>query len=171
MLCRYNYVQYRCGRVKKEYGHNISQVGNAKKLTMEPGDPLRMLLLAACCPHIPQTVFQFWRLKSHDNLYYSCNYSRMHSRNSYTVCFGDQFGIIEYFLEARSHSGMVFVFAVVKVLSVTHALNCTHLFAAKESGTVKLVPVTSIVSKCVCINVGTELFVGTFPCHFLPMLS
>ena len=83
----------------------------------------------------------------------------------------DQFGIIEYFLEARSHSGMVFVFAVVKVLSVTHALNCTHLFAAEESGTVKLVPVTSIVSKCVCINVGTELFVGTFPCHFLPMLS
>ena len=122
-----------------------------------------MFLHAACSPDTPQTVFH--------NLYYSCNYSHTHSRNSYTVWFGDQFGTIEYFLEARSHSGMVFVFAVVKVLSVTHALNCTHLFAAKESGTVKLVPVTSIVSKCVSMNVGTELFVGIFPCHFLPMLS
>jgi len=88
----------------------------------------------------------------------------MHSRNSYTVCFDDQFGIIEYFLEARSVSGMVFVFAIVKVISVVYVLNCTHLFAAKESDAVKLIPVTSNISKCVCINAGSELFVGIFPC-------
>ena len=118
-----------------------------------------------------RVVFKFWRLKSRNNLYYSQDYTRNRCRNSYTVSFEDcKFGTIQY-LEVESQNSVVYVFAVVKVLSVQHVLNCTHLFVAKDTGIVKPIPVGSIQSKCVCINVGSELFIGTFPCRFLPMLS
>ena len=69
----------------------------------------------------PQSVYKFWRLQLHRNLFYSKEYTRVKSRNSYTVhlLVGDTFeyGHIKYFLEVRfANDSTALHFAAVVLL-------------------------------------------------------
>ena len=60
-------------------------------------------LMEPLCKFKPVIAVKFWRLRVRNTVYYSLEYHLTHSRNSYTVCFGDnQYGIIQYFIAVNS---------------------------------------------------------------------
>lgn len=128
-------------------------------------------LMEPLCKFKPVTAVKFWRLRVRNTVYYSLEYHRTHSRNSYTVCFGDnQYGIIQYFIAVNSGSEF-FVFAVVSVLLVQRFQNLPHLFITENTGFVKPIFVKSIVSKCVSLIFESNFYVCVFPSFVLPLLS
>ena len=122
------------------------------------------------------SVYKFWRFQSNQTLFYCKDYSRVTSRNSYTVCFVDidqsfQYGCILYFVEVRCTNSVVHAFAVIKLFTAQCFMNSPHLFRCQNSNIEKLIPVKSIHCKCVCINVDDSVFVGKFPCAHIAYLS
>ena len=146
----------------------MCHIGSSKVIMVK--DTLRSLM-EPLCKFKPVTAVKFWRLRIHNIVYYSLKYHRTHTRNSYTVRFGDnQYGIIQYFLAVNSGSD-IFVFAIVSVLLVQRFQNLPHLFIAENTGFVKPIYARSIVSKCVSLVFESNFYIGVFPSFVLPLLS
>lgn len=158
---------YRSGRETQQF-QGMCCIGSSKVIMVE--DSIGVLM-EALCKFKPVTAVKFWRLRVYNTIYYSLEYHRTHSRNSYTVRFGDnQYGVIQYFIAVNSGSDS-FVFAIVSVLLVQQFRNLPHLFMAQDTGFVKPIFAKSVVSKCVSLIFGSNFFIGVFPSSVLPLLS
>ena len=111
----------------------------------------------------------FYRLEYKGQVYYSNSYTRTLKRNSYTISYwSDEFGFIKYFSIVPACG----VYAAVTILepyniasevlglsapSIDHA---ARLLPVRESGEVDLVHVSSIVNKCVHVQVEHQQFLA-----------
>ena len=131
-------------------------------------------LVHSVCDFIPEWERKFWRLKFKNSVYYSLHYSRTHTRNSYTVCFGEnQFGIIQYFLEVSD--GVTYnstcVLAIVNVLSVESYHNLPHLYLCRATSIIKAINADTLNYKCVSVTLCGTQFIGVFPSRIISLLS
>lgn len=115
-----------------------------------------------------QSLFKFYRLRRCHDILYSKEYSRMKSRNSYTVRLIDgTFGIISYFVEADQKFFVVFQKLqtmdepIVKASlelphECLHKYNdrdlCMHIKRVKLVEERKLIDAHSVAMKCVNIS-------------------
>ena len=103
--------------------------------------------------------------------YYSQAYTRVTKRNSYTVCYKDggatHYGLIKYFLSLPNQS-----VAVLNKLSTTSdhcyarglGILCSRVVPVKLQSSVEIIPVKSLISKCVyCSFSSTNIFIAVPP--------
>ena len=103
--------------------------------------------------------------------YYSQAYTRVAKRNSYTVCYKDggatHYGLIKYFLSLPNQS-----VAVLNKLSTTSGhcyarglgILCSRVVLVKLQSSVEIIPVKSLISKCVyCSFSSTNIFIAVPP--------
>ena len=102
-------------------------------------------------------------------VYYSQRYSRLKTRNSYTVCYeedcSEKYGQIQYFL---SMPGQVVAVVVPLIVITPHypsqlgILN-KRIIPVAVSSSVRAVPVMALVCKCVYVYCGSGMFVVRRP--------
>lgn len=151
------------------------RIGNSKWTSL---DVSIELMIESVCGYQPQQALKFWRLEQNQTLYYSAEYTRTTSRNSYTVCYtqenSSQFGLVNYFVEVHGefegHSEQD-VFAIISVLNVERFGHCPHMYVAELTGFMKPVLASCIISKCVYVSVSSRVYVGSFPCNVLHVLT
>ena len=85
-----------------------------------------------------------------------------------------QFGVVNYFVEVHGefegHSEQD-VFAIISVLNVERFGHCPHMYVAELTGFMKPVLPSCIISKCVYVSVSSRVYVGSFPCNVLHVLT
>lgn len=113
----------------------------------------------------------FSRAIINDTEYHSLAYSRLTTRNSYTVCYKEmettRYGFIQYFISLPNHC-----VAVIKPLSST-SLYCyprtlgilrSRIIPVRQESLVNIVSVKLLVSKCVCVNFSAaEMYIAVMP--------
>lgn len=124
-------------------------------------------LLHPVCGCRPESALKFWRLQLHNTVFYSQEYSRTRSRNSYTITSDGRFGVIKYFLETKNSSNGSVVLAIVSILRAQKYYSLPHLFTARASGILQAIRADTIMFKCVSMCSDTpdsHSFIGVFPC-------
>ena len=154
-----------------QYSTIMSRIGKSQLVVL---DSSVAGLAHSVCGFVSQRGWKFWRLLFKNTVYYSLEYSRTHTRNSYTVSFGEnQYGIIQYFIEVNSNSpsDSVCVLAVVNVLYVETYYNLPHLYTCRTTNIFKVISADTLNYKCVYLPVSGAQFIAIFPCRTMSFLS
>ena len=118
---------------------------------------------------------KFWRLQFKGTLFYSKDYRRVTSRNSYTVCFTnpvETFGQILYFIELTFTDDIThYPFGVIEVFDCNAVMNFPHLFNCVNTHNTVTVPVQDIQFKCLYISFNCNSFISKFPSNVITCLS
>lgn len=147
-------------------------------------DVLQVVNLKLCDHGFPtiqsqQLVQKFYKMMIRKSLFFSLEYKRVKSRNSYTVVYiedgREQFGKILFFLQLYTTSFVVL--SNLQSLPVTcqahfglahSALDIVHkLIPVNDGDSLKCVPASAIVCKCVYMAIDGKTYVVTFPNELL----
>lgn len=120
------------------------------------------------------SVQKFLRVLIGDSLFYSCQYNRIKSRNSYTISYildgSEGLGQIQYFISIHDT-----VFAVIRTLKsvpetcqsffqLPHcALDLVPCIVPVIYAELAVVPIVGIVKKAVFMDISSKLYVAKFP--------
>ena len=114
---------------------------------------------------------RFLRARVKGTVYHSELYSRMKTRNSYTVCYrkddgSENFGSVQYYLSLSSTTVVV-----ITPLTQTHIHNFprqlqeldTSIVSVKKESSPTVVPVGSFLFKCVCVDCYDAIYIAKPP--------
>ena len=134
-------------------------------------DPQVQKLLSDTFNVIVNIASVFYRAVVRGEIFYSRQYKRCTSRNSYTVEYNSSnsatlFGFLEYFLGCPS-----ITVAVVTPLEETHqhcypssfSVLSNRIISVREKPTICVIPLSALVSKCVCIHFSDAFYVVRLP--------
>lgn len=167
-------LRHRRGKKTKRYGPKSWRIGFATPHNL---DTTETELVVAKCGFIPEKVSKFFRFQLHDNIIYSCEYSRTTKANSYTVSYATEetgifrFGMVQCFLEL-TRADKCSVVAIVNRLFVTSMVleDVQHIFIVNGS-LVEAIDAYQIQQKCIKFSVNTKDYIATFPHKILPRIT
>ena len=121
-----------------------------------------------CTYNVGTILPVFFRLQKGGKTFNSSHYTKVRVRNSYTVLFrgNELFGEILYFTVLKEATAVA-VIQSFQMHNVSQFFPASHLQQIQQKDILHVIPVSNILEKCVCINVGNT-YICRFPCdvHF-----
>lgn len=114
---------------------------------------------------------QFFRAMIRQKVFYSKSYTRLKSRNSYTVCYSEdgaeKYGVIQYFLSLSEQTVAVITPLIITASPTCYprelSVLCSRINPVVLDTVICVVPVNNIVCKCVFIDTGSAFYVARKP--------
>lgn len=140
--------------------------------TVKLSDMIKSKVYRSCGVEVDHAS-QFLRAVIQKELFYCENYTRLRTRNSFTICYShngfEKYGFVQYFLSLNDQA-----VAVVVPLIVTTSPTCfppelsvlrNRIKPVVLDSIVCIVHVKNIICKCVCIDTGSSAYVCRKPCQ------